>query len=215
MSVITATYNPGVFDVVSMTEARNIILTPEEGLSTDRRWEVETPYLGELLIGELELTSKSLVLDYGCGVGRLAKELIDQVGCSVVGVDISQNMRVFAQRYVASDKFTAVSPAMLDTLVVERGLLFDAGFAVWVLQHCHRVRGDVQRIKEAMRTGGSFLTVNEDHRCVPVVEGWCDDSVNVAELMGRTFTAKESGCLSPEAVSERLYDTTHWRSYGT
>lgn len=210
-----ATYNPGVFDVVSMAEARTIILTPEEGLSTDRRWEVETPYLGELLIGELELTPKSLVLDYGCGVGRLAKELVDQVGCSVVGVDISQNMRVFAQRYVNSDKFTAVSPTLLDTLVVERGLLFDAGFAVWVLQHCHRVKADVQRIKEAMRTNGLFLTVNEDHRCVPVLEGWCNDSVDVAGLMRTTFTALDSGRLSPEVVSERLYSSTSWRSYCT
>ena len=40
-------------------------------------------------LDQLKLTSDSWVLDYGCGVGRLAKVMIEHYGCRVVGVDIS------------------------------------------------------------------------------------------------------------------------------
>jgi SAM-dependent methyltransferase len=55
------------------------------------------------LTGSFALDRNSLVLDYGCGIGRIAKELIKQTGCHVIGVDISPSMLGLAYPYVHSD----------------------------------------------------------------------------------------------------------------
>ena len=46
-------YNPSVFEVRSIEEARRIALT-DEGMPTDERWERETPYLGEEIVSFLQ-----------------------------------------------------------------------------------------------------------------------------------------------------------------
>jgi len=98
------TYNPGVFNVNSIPAAMSIILTAEDS-TTEARWRTETPYLADLINKHFELSANSLLLDYGCGIGRMAKELIGRYGCRVVGVDISPSMRSLAPMYVASDRF--------------------------------------------------------------------------------------------------------------
>ena len=46
--VIQLTYNPAIFDVPDIATAKRIILTPE-GVPTELRWQVETPYVAELI----------------------------------------------------------------------------------------------------------------------------------------------------------------------
>src|SRR5690349_14906824 len=101
------TYDPAIFDVADEATAKRIILTPD-GRSTDERWRVETPGLATLAGASLALDQDSLVLDYGCGIGRMAKALIERFGCRVVGVDISPRMREMAPAYVSSEKFEAI-----------------------------------------------------------------------------------------------------------
>jgi hypothetical protein len=66
--------------VNNLAEAMSIILTPE-GSTTADRWETETPYLADLIGQQCALRPDSLVLDYGCGIGRLAHELISRHNC--------------------------------------------------------------------------------------------------------------------------------------
>ena len=49
-----------------------------------QRWETETPYLADPIAEQLPITADSRVLDYGCGIGRLAHELIRRHGCRIV-----------------------------------------------------------------------------------------------------------------------------------
>ena len=42
------TYHPAIFDVTSMRDAMQIILTPEDS-TTEHRWATETPYLVDLM----------------------------------------------------------------------------------------------------------------------------------------------------------------------
>ena len=88
-----ATYRPEIFEVGDLQSAKEIILTPEPDTTTEERWEYETPFLVDEIGRALTLDSTSFVLDYGCGVGRLAKELIKRHQCHVLGVDISSSMR--------------------------------------------------------------------------------------------------------------------------
>ena len=92
----------------TVAEAKRIILTPE-GQSSEQRWQRETPLLVALIERGCEINEHSWVLDYGCGIGRLAKTLIERHDCRVVGVDISPSMRALAANYVNSPRFLACS----------------------------------------------------------------------------------------------------------
>jgi 2-polyprenyl-3-methyl-5-hydroxy-6-metoxy-1,4-benzoquinol methylase len=153
-------YFPEVYNVADEQSARQIILTNDgEGADTAARWAAETPYLIELFQSMLNLRRDSLVLDYGCGIGRLSKAIAEAFGCSVIGLDASANMRKLTLHYVGSDRFTTVSPTQFDTLVVS-GLRVHAAIAVWVLQHCFSPSDDIARIRHGLIPAGSCWVLN-------------------------------------------------------
>lgn len=206
MSHLAATYSPQVFNVANIAEAKAIILTEEAAdATTEQRWRLETPYLIALM-APLDLKPESFVLDYGCGIGRLSKGLIERYGCRVVGVDISQNMRTLASQYVGSDRFMACAPDMLSV----SGLRFDAALAVWVLQHCFNPEGDIARIRTALKPAGNLFVANAHLRIVPTDAGWVDDGGDVRAMLDRSFKAVTSGTLDPAIVSRTVSDHAYW-----
>jgi SAM-dependent methyltransferase len=196
-----ATYYPQVFDAADEAAARAIILTDEgEGADTETRWARETPYLVELVRAHLRLGPESLVLDYGCGIGRMARALIAATGCRVVGVDISARMRALAAAHVADERFMAVAPAQLDGLVAH-GLRADAALAVWVLQHCLAPAEDIARLRAALAPQGRLFVLNMPGRAVPAVQEaggearfvWAADGIDVAALLRARFAVEAAG----------------------
>ena len=220
---MTGTYEPRVFDTPNIAQAKRIILTAE-GSATDERWAKETPYLAEMIGRSLSLRPDMVLLDYGCGIERLAKEIIAKYRCRVIGVDISATMRAFAATYVESDRFLACAPAMLDMLS-ERSLTCDAAISVWVLQHCERPSDDVGRIKRALRPGAPLFVVNNLCRAVPMLERtlgplgaamagkWVDDGIDMKALLAKDFVAQEEGRLAPERIGSDLSRLTYWATF--
>jgi SAM-dependent methyltransferase len=208
---MTHRYDPSIFDVRSIAEAREIILTPA-GQTSEERWEREAPYLMELLARHVTLGERSLVIDYGCGVGRMAKALIIRYGCRVIGVDISVSMRALAQVYVGSDRFIACAPDWLPSFAHLRP---DAALAVWVLQHCVRPEEDLILLRAALSTSGArLLVVNNNCRVVPVTGAlWADDGKDVEALLRGAFRQVSRGELDVEAVSAELAESTFWGVY--
>jgi SAM-dependent methyltransferase len=206
-------YSPRIFDVTSMDEAKRIILTSRTG-QTEERWKKETPYLVSLIDKTIPISSDSIVLDYGCGVGRMSKVLIDKYRCFVVGVDISPSMRKLSVEYVNSDHFIAIAPAEMTNS--EFAMSFDVALAIWVLQHCDKVEDDVNRIADAMKPGGDLFLLNAHNRYVPVDTRriWEDDGKNVQAVLGTRFFMHTGFVLDPEHISEftagRSYCST-WR----
>src|SRR5215467_10909625 len=104
-----AHYDPSIFlDVNNVDDAVKVILTPEAGMTSQHRWKTEAPYLMGLM--EKYIPAGQCVLDYGCGIGRLSKPLVEKHNCKVIGVDISPNMRALAASCVGSDWFAAIHP---------------------------------------------------------------------------------------------------------
>ena len=80
-------YFPEVFEVPDAEAAKSIILTNEgPGADTATRWELETPYVTALIAEHLKPQPGMLILDYGCGIGRLARPLIDVEWLGIVAL---------------------------------------------------------------------------------------------------------------------------------
>jgi len=188
----TVTFRPEFYDIGTLQEAKEVILGPEAHETVEQRWERETPYLGDLMQRTLGLTEASLLLDYGCGVGRMSKEMIRRSGCRAVGIDYSTNMRALAANYVDSRRFSAADAGMLDLI----GVKFDAAIAVWVLQHCLDPKENIAHIHAALRPGGRFFVLN-DLRLIPTNVGFIRDDVDVTALLDGNFTLVERIDLDP------------------
>ena len=106
-------YAPEFFNRATEEEARKVILSPGGGLTVEQRWEIETKWLAERLV----FPDGGIVIDYGCGIGRVSKALRRPM----LGVDISFDMLRMAASYVNRTDFAGVSPAAFRVLV-EAGL---------------------------------------------------------------------------------------------
>lgn len=216
-----ARYFPEIFNAADEPRAREIILTPEgPGADTDSRWAQETPYVLELVQQALQPGPNSLVLDYGCGIGRIAKAMIEASGCAVIGVDISPSMRRLAAGYVASDRFVPTSPDGLERLITA-GVRVDAAIAIWVLQHCAMPIEDIGRIRRVLSPNGRFFVLNMRKRAVPaVIEPgdanpdarfvWAHDQVDVAELLRSAFRVEAEGLPDPSRTPNMADVGCYW-----
>lgn len=204
-------YNPAVFGVRNIDEAKRIILTPEGG-STDERWERETPFIAELAVKYLQLSPDSLLLDYGCGIGRVSRAIYETVGCSAVGVDISPQMRALGTAHVGVSNFVAMSPEMFRLL----NLNCQAAISIWVLQHVEVLEAEVNTIYNALTSGDRFLLVNNQYRALPVNGGrWYNDGLDVRKVVTDKFGGRvvASGKLPAEICPPGLSDLTFWEVY--
>ncbi len=203
------TYDPGVFDRADLDAARRIILTPE-GSTTEQRWNVETPYVADLIVDAIYPTQEMILLDYGCGIGRLAKEILLRRKCHIIGADISLNMRTLANDYVRSHQFFACSPLMLDQMV-RSGLRVDAAISVWVLQHCADPSSDISRIQSALKPAAALFILNNIVRAVPTKElSWIDDQRDIKAALSEAFTLLREGRLPPDKIAPDLASLHFW-----
>jgi len=110
---------------------------------------------GKKVLARVHLRGDEMLMDAGCGTGRLTAELLQSLPRGrVVGVDLSQNMLAGARDYLAHDfdgKFLLVV-ADLQDLPFER--VFDGIFSTaafhWVLDHDRLFRS----LFRALRPGG-------------------------------------------------------------
>lgn len=206
--MVQASFNPGFYDVGSLQEAKEVILGPEKHETVEQRWERETPYLAGLMQRTLGLTESSLLLDYGCGIGRMSKEMMTRSGCRAIGVDYSTNMRALAANYVDSARFAAIDAAMLGDVVTAK---FDAAITVWVLQHCINPIENILHIVRALKPNGKLFVLN-DLRLIPTNVGFVRDDIDVAELLFDHFMMVEKIELS-ETIGKDLAARSHCAVY--
>lgn len=173
-------YDPSIFYVSNEREARKIILMQEAGMSTQERWEKETPAVLNLM--QEAAPEAQTWLDYGTGIGRLAKPLCEQ-GKEVIGVDLSPDMRRLAKSYVNSPHFTTLSPKELALWVIQHGPA-DAAIVAWTLQHIPNLEEVCSYISFAVKEGGTLCLLNRRNRAIPIMGGsWLEDGKDVAKAV--------------------------------
>jgi len=199
-----ATYQPQVFERPTLEEAQGIILTPENGRSTAERWQSETPYLVDKVLQGLRESQARLVMDFGCGVGRLSRELVQRGDVAVIGVDASESMRRLAPDYVASPNFIPTGAEGLAAMVA-RGLRYDAALSVWVLQHCLDPAQEIDRITAGLAVNGLFFVVDMTHRAVPTDQGWVNDGQSIMSLLDERLERRAvEAYAAPDAPPDLL-----------
>ncbi|MDF2576789.1 MAG: Methyltransferase domain [Chlamydiales bacterium] len=208
-----ATYDSSVFETSDLFQAQQIILTASSSTAMEERWEKETPEVASWIAESLNLGPHSYVLDFGCGVGRVAKELIGRYGCSVIGVDLSAEMRKLAVDYVNSDKFFVCSPEIFMKLLAS-GARVDHAYSIWVLQHIFEPNSDILKIKTAIRNQGKFFVLNSLYRWIPTTDSsWAQDSIDVAALLKEQFVLEKEIPLINTAVEPRIASESYCHIY--
>jgi ADP-heptose:LPS heptosyltransferase/SAM-dependent methyltransferase len=177
----------------SFDEGKHAVVGDCNGFTMQQRWDAETPAFARAIIRNVNFmqgpTSHINILDYGCGVGRLAKEVLSQSDkVLVVGVDASDDMIKQSNLYVDSKLYSAKRAEDLG------GHKFHLVYCVYVLQHCPsiEIREVLSRIHHHLEDDGIFIYCSSDYRMSIRFDGqgFFDDrflGVNLREEIGRLF----------------------------
>src|SRR3990167_4383848 len=116
------------FKVKNFSEGIESVVGQCNNHSGEERFRVETPIFAKAILSHVTPEDK-LILDYGCGIGRLAKEVLKQdKSIRVIGVDASPDERRLANEYVNNARFECKEPEDLDEQV-------DLIYCIYVFQH--------------------------------------------------------------------------------
>jgi trans-aconitate 2-methyltransferase len=113
---------------------------------------------GTVVLDRLPLRGDELVLDVGCGTGRLTERLLERLPRGrVLAVDLSENMVRVARDYLKPGFGSRIQLAIADASALPVGELADAVFSTatfhWVLDH-PRLFGSLH---DALKPGGRLI----------------------------------------------------------
>ena len=106
----------------------------------------------------LEPSPDDLILDAGCGYGRVAARLLSKKA-QMIGVDISRQMIKYCNRDLQGEFAGAI--ADIQNLPFREGS-FDKIVCVGVLVHVESPRQVIQECARVLKPGGFFVTVNNN-----------------------------------------------------
>lgn len=177
----------------------------------NERWDVETPIFADIISNELYKIDAKTVLDYGCGVGRLAKAIIHKnSNINVYGVDASPEMLEQAIKYVSSDRFIPMIPDEFNSRKA------DFAYCVYVLQHIPALylREAIRRISDS---SNKLFLVNSLVRMAVSDEGFQNDGIDILDEVNKFYTHFSSAILFTEIVNNPVIkkmfltgDTLHY-----
>lgn len=198
-----------LFKPKSFEEGKHAVVGDCNGFTMQERWEKETPLFAEEIIKNFPTQLKNRyydVLDYGCGVGRIAKEIFRQYpDVNIIGVDASKDMIKTASEYINNiDRFSGIQLNLLE----KYDLKFDLAYCIYVLQHVPaiEIREILARIHYHLKDDGVFIYCSSDYRMAIRYDGqgFFDDrflGVNLQEEVQRYFKI-ERPLFSRETINE-------------
>lgn len=189
------TFSPKTFE-----QGKHTVVGDCNGVSMQDRWEKETPVFAKRILEFAELRPGFTILDYGCGVGRISKEIIKQANeVTVFGLDASSEELKLAKEYVNDSRFIPVLPHELCQQA-------DLIYSIYCLQHVPAIelREVLQRIHTYLKDDGLFIYCSSDYRMAARFDapGFFDDrflGVNIREEISRFFNL-ESNLFTKEQI---------------
>ena len=190
-----------LFKPQTLEEGKHGVVGDCNGIPMADRYAQETPMFAKKILSLIKDLHAPSILDYGCGVGRISKELFKQAQFArVVGVDASAEMRDLAVKNVNHSNFNADAPEEVDAVC------FDVAVLVYVLQHIPaiEIREALQRIHYLLKDDGFLFYCSSDYRMAIRHDegGFFDDrflGVNLREELSRYFDL-----VSPAFTNQEL-----------
>lgn len=155
-------YDPDYYFIKNIDDAKGVILGPWSGFSASQRWKSETEWLAQRIKFD---DDEGLIVDYACGIGRIAKGIKNPI----LGVDFSQSMRINAEAYVNKNSFSVVTPEILKVLF-DNGLKISGVISIWALQHVIEVEETIGLLMKALKPEGIFWLMDLNQRCIPITD---------------------------------------------
>lgn len=152
-------YIKEVFDVTTFEQAKHVVLTSDP--NNPEKFNNETNFLINAIQDQNIVKSDSIVLDFGCGMGRVSKGLIDKFNCKVIGLDISDSMLTFARLYTANVQKFQATKSYSDPESI------DICLSILALQHSENPVVEINNIVKCLKPGGILVLLNEQQRFVP------------------------------------------------
>jgi 2-polyprenyl-3-methyl-5-hydroxy-6-metoxy-1,4-benzoquinol methylase len=177
-----------VFDTTDLEIAKNICLSKD--IRYPNKFEEETKFLIDFIRDKAIINNKTKVADFGCGIGRISKGIIETFKCNVIGFDISSHMLLLAQQYLEYNNRFKIQKYKKDYKWDKHK--FDVFIVSFVLQHSEHPKEDIDFIYNNLKDNGILILINEKERLVPVdiKDGyavWHDDNINIIDLISKRF----------------------------
>lgn len=185
-----------MFNPQNFEDGKHQVVGQCNDIPMEERWKAETPIFADIILKEIDkMVSPSTLLDYGCGVGRLAKEIIKKnSNVTIYGIDNSEEMLREAKRYINSERFIPVSPEEFD------GKTVDFAYCVYVLQHIPALylREAIRQISDSC---DKLFLVNSLARMAISDEGFQNDGIDILDEIRRFYNNFSSTIPFTEIVN--------------
>ena len=199
------------FKAGNIDEGKHSVVGDCNGHTCEERWRVETPIFARAILSYLPEGARTII-DYGCGVGRLAAEILKQNKLvTVIGVDASRDELNLAKQYVNDSRFIPILPEELEQKA-------DLIYSVYVLQHVPAIelRHAIERMHYFLKPEGALVYCSSDYRmAINQHGGFTDDThlgVDIRRELSRLFVenvelfdlSSPTGFLGGDRESEKL-----------
>jgi ubiquinone/menaquinone biosynthesis C-methylase UbiE len=153
-------YNPNLFTPLDLNHAKDIVITPDP--VDPNKFENFTNEAIKIITNANIINETSCVVDFGCGMGRMSKAIVDTFNCEVIGVDLNLPMLKLATMYVNNpNKFVTCNSIDKDDSI-------DVCLAMFVIQHVLDPKLEIKKIADILKPNGYFILLNETNlRLVP------------------------------------------------
>ncbi|MGH3093947.1 MAG: class I SAM-dependent methyltransferase [Gaiellaceae bacterium] len=118
----------------------------------------------DVVLDALREAAPRRVLEVGCGLGDMACRIADELGCEVVGVDLSRRMVELARARGVDARVGDVQDLRFEAET------FDCAVAAWMLYHVPDLDCGLAELARVLRAGGRLVasTLAEDN----LIELW-------------------------------------------
>lgn len=157
----------------SVEQSRHIVLD-YEAYDFESRWANETKFTMELISRYTNINSNSTVLDYGSGVGRLSKAIVERFDCHVDGYEPAEDLRKHSVEYVNNSKFSTVSDPKSYDLIV----------CAWVALLIHDLDELYELFSSLLNPEGKVLVIDYNHQLLT------DDGVEYTRVTNNAVKSK-------------------------